>query len=334
MEEWSRDASFMDLYRLAGHVQVLPFIALCGKSCAVREIAARKFAVACYKQGDVNFKNLWSLLREAFLSWMAEEAPGAGAALAFYSILSLSPLVILVVSIVGLAFGNSAAQDQIIGQVEGLVGKQGGETIRAMIEHAQKPAGGSVASFIGLITLLFGASGVFGELQAALNKMWDVEAKSIGGIWATIRKRLLSFGLVLSVGFLMLVSLVMSAALAAVGKFYGGLLPLPEFILSGIHFVVSLAGTAFLFGLIFKYVPDAEVSWRDVWFGAITTAVLFTLGKYLIGLYIGKAAVGSAYGAAGSFVVVIVWIYYSSMIFLFGAEFTSQTAYRRMLARI
>ena len=292
-----------------------------------------KFAVSCYKQGDVNFKNLWSLLRETFLSWMAEEAPRAGAALAFYSMLSLSPLVILVVTIVGVAFGNSTAQDQIIGQVEGLVGKEGGETIRAMIVHAQKPAGGSVASFIGVITLLFGASGVFGELQAALNKMWDVEMKSSGGIWVTIKKRLFSFGMVLSVGFLMLVSLVLSAALAALGKFFGGLMPLPEFLLIAIHFVVSLAGTAFLFALIFKYVPDAEVSWRDVWFGAVATAFLFTVGKHLIGLYIGKAAVGSAYGAAGSFVVVIVWIYYSSMIFLFGAEFTSQTAYRRTLAQ-
>jgi len=270
----------------------------------------------------MNYTHLSALVRKTVSAWTDHEAPRLGAALAFYSILSLAPLVILVLGIVAIFFGHSSAEAQIIGQVEGLVGKEGGIAIRAMIEHAQKPASGTFASIVGVITLLFGASGVFGELQTALNKMWDVKPKPGGGIWAMMRQRIFSFGMVLAVGFLLLVSLVVSAALAAVGKFFGGLLPLPEFILGGINFVVSLAGIAFAFALIFKYVPDAEIAWKDVWVGAIATAFFFTVGKFLMGLYLGKAAVGSAYGAAGSIVVLIVWVYYSSMIFLFGAEFT------------
>ena len=191
-----------------------------------------------------------------------------------------------------------------------------------MIEHAQKPASSIFASIVGVITVLFGASGVFGELRAALNTMWDVKPAPGGGIWTTVKQRFFSFGMVLAVGFLLVVSLVLSAALAALGKFFGGILPLPEFVMSAINFAVSLAGVALLFALIFKYVSDRKIAWKDVCVGAIVTAFFFTLGKYLIGLYLGKAAVGSAYGAAGSVVVVIVWVYYSSMIFLFGAEFT------------
>jgi membrane protein len=173
-----------------------------------------------------------------------------------------------------------------------------------------------------MITLLFGASGVFGELRSALNKMWDVKPESEGGVWRTIKQHFFSFGMVLAVGFLLLVSLVISAALAALGKFFDGFLPLPEFALSAINFVVSLVGTAVLFALIFRYVPETKIAWKDVWIGATVTALLFTIGEFLVGLYLGKAAVGSAYGAAGSLVVVIVWVYYSAMIFLFGAEFT------------
>jgi membrane protein len=270
----------------------------------------------------MNYKNTWSILRKTFSAWSAHDAPRLGAALAFYSILSLAPLVILAVGIVSLFFGHSGAQDQIIAQVGGMIGKEGGDAVRAMIEHGQKPAAGAIASIIGVITLIFGASGVFGELQAALNRMWDVKEKTGGGLWTKVRQRLFSFGMVLSVGFLLLVSLLLSAGLAALGTLMGGALPTPEFVLHAITFIVSLAGIATLFALMFKYVPDAPIAWRDVWFGAVVTAIFFEVGKYAIGLYLGKAAVGSAYGAAGSLVVVVVWIYYSAMIFLFGAEFT------------
>ncbi|MEO8130159.1 MAG: YihY/virulence factor BrkB family protein [Bryobacteraceae bacterium] len=270
----------------------------------------------------MSYKTIWSLLKQTFSAWNEHEAPRLGAALAFYTILSLAPLVILVIAILALVYGHSTAQNQLLGQVESTIGQQGAEAVKGMIEHAQEPASGTLASIIGVITLLFGASGVFGELRAALNKMWDVKARSEGGLWATIRQRFFSFGMVLAVGFLLLVSLVISAGLAMMGKFFGGFLPVPEFVLNTINFVVSLAGIAVLFALIFRYVPDARIAWKQIWIGATFTALFFALGKVLIGLYLGKAAVGSAYGAAGSLVVVVVWIYYSSMIFLFGAELT------------
>jgi membrane protein len=270
----------------------------------------------------MNYKKIWAMLSKTFSAWNEHEAPRLGAALAFYTILSLAPLAILVIAIVALVFGHSTAQNQLLGQVESMIGQQGSEAVKGMIEHAQKPASGTFASILGVITLLFGASGVFGELQSALNKTCDLKPKSEGGVWGTIKQRFFSFGMVLAVGFLLLVSLVISTALAAFGKFCGGFLPMPEFVLSTINVVVSLAGVAGLFALIFRYVPATRIAWKELWIGAAVTAFLFTIGKFLIGLYVGKAAVGSAYGAAGSLVVVIVWVYYSALIFLFGAQFT------------
>jgi membrane protein len=270
----------------------------------------------------MNYKTIWSMLIQTFSAWNEHEAPRLGAALAFYTILSLAPLVILVVGIAALIFGHFTAQNQLLGQVDSMVGHQGAEAVKGMIEHAQKPASGIFASIIGVITLLFGASGVFGELRSALNEMWGVEPASEGGLWETVKQRFLSFGMVLAVGFLLLVSLVISAVLAALGTFLGGFLAIPVFALSSINFVVSLAAIAVLFALIFRYVPETKIAWKGIWIGATVTALLFTLGEFLIGLYFGKAAVGSAYGAAGSLVVVVVWVYYSAMIFLFGAEFT------------
>jgi membrane protein len=246
-----------------------------------------------------------------------------GAALAFYTILSLAPLVIVVIPIAALIFGHSAAQSQLLGQVESVFGRQASHAVKGMIEQAEKPASGTFASIIGLTALLFGASGVFGELQSALNKMWGVKPESEAGVfWESIKQRFFSFGMILAVGFLLLVSLVVSAALAVIGRFFAEFLPMPALVLSAIDVVISLAGTAVLFALIFRYVPEVKIAWKNVWIGAAVTALLFTIGKFLIGLYLGKAAVGSAYGAAGSLVVVIVWVYYSAMIFLFGAEFT------------
>lgn len=267
-------------------------------------------------------RNLWSVLRNTFSAWSDHDAPRLGASLAFYSILSLAPLAVVVLSIMALYFGRSTAQEQFLSQVQGMIGKEGVDAFRSMIQHAQKPSSGVVATIVGLVTLLFGASGVFGELRSALNRVWDVKAAEEKGLWQAIREKLFSFGMVLAVGFLLLVSLVVSTALAAMGKFLGGLLPMPEAVGHLLNFVVSLIGVAVLFGLIFKYVPERKLSWREVWLGALATALFFTIGKFLIGVYLGKAAVGSAYGAAGSLVVVIVWIYYSSMIVLFGAEFT------------
>ncbi len=195
---------------------------------------------------------LWSTLLQTFWAWTGHEAPRLGAALAFYTILSLAPLMILIIAVVALVFGHSAALDQIVSQVQGMTGPDGAKAVRAMIEHAQKPVSGTFASIIGLITLLFGASGVFGELRSALNKIWEVKPETSSGILGMIRVRFLSFGMVLAVGFLLLVSLIISAALAALGKFFGGLLPMPEFVLSGINFAVSLVAIAVLFALIFN----------------------------------------------------------------------------------
>jgi membrane protein len=270
----------------------------------------------------VKYKKLWQTLKTTFSAWSAHEAPRLGASLAFYSILSLAPLAVVVLSIVAMVFGHSTAQDQLLAQVQGMIGKEGADAVKSMIEHAQKPSSGVFASVIGIATLLFGASGVFGELRSALNRMWDVKENPDTSLWVMIRQRIFSFGMVLAVGFLLLVSLVVSAALAALGKYFGGILPMPEFVAQVMNFLISMAGISILFALIFKYVPDIHIAWREVWVGAVVTAFFFTIGKLLIGVYLGKAAVGSAYGAAGSLVVVIVWIYYSSMIVLFGAEFT------------
>jgi membrane protein len=283
------------------------------------DIAASPYAFA-----GMNYKSLWPLVRQSFSAWNEHEAPRLGAALAFYTILSMAPLVILAIAILALFFGHSKADSHLLGQVHSMVGQQGSDAVKGMIEQAQKPASGAFASIIGVITLLFGASGVFVELRSALNKIWEVKPATGTGLWGMVREGFFSFGMMLAVGFLLLASLVISAGLAALGKFFGGLLPLPEFVLSVINLIVSLAGTAVLFALIFRYVPETKAPWRAVWIGAAITALLFTMGKFLIGFYLGKAALGSAYGAAGSLVVVIVWVYYSAMIFLFGAEFTHE----------
>lgn len=269
------------------------------------------------------------MLGQTFSAWNDHEAPRLGAALAFYTILSLAPLVILVIGVVALVFGHTTAQDQIIGQLQGMIGQDGANVIRAMIEHAQKPASGIFASILGVVTLLFGATGVLSELRSALNIIWEVKPAGGSGIAWLLKDRFFSLGMVLAIGFLLLVSLILGAALAALGKFFGGILPMPELVLSAINFAVSFAGVSILFALIYKYVPEANIAWEDVWIGAIATAFLFTVGEYLIGLYLGKAGVASAYGAAGSLVVLIVWVYYSSMIFFFGAEFTHVLAHCR-----
>jgi membrane protein len=267
-------------------------------------------------------KDLLSIFKITFASWNKHEAPRLGAALAFYTILSLSPLVIIVVALGGLIFSRSTAQTHILSEVQGMIGPDGGKAVASMLANAQKPAAGIIGTIVGLLSLLFGASGVFTELRSALNLIWEVKPEETSGIVGLVRERFFSFGMVLSIGFLLLVSLVLSTVLAAVGKFFGGLLPVPSVVLEAVNFLLSYLGVAALFGLIFRFVPEAKVRWNNVWLGACVTAILFTIGKTLIGLYLGKSSVGSTYGAAGSVIVVIVWVYYSAQIFFFGAEFT------------
>jgi membrane protein len=267
-------------------------------------------------------KDFFSIFKTTFASWNKHEAPRLGASLAFYTILSLSPLVIIVVAVGGLIFSRSTAEMHILSQVRGMIGPDGSKAVESMLANAQKPAAGILGTIVGLLSLLFGASGVFTELRSALNVIWEVKPEATSGIVALLRERFFSFGMVLSIGFLLLVSLILSTVLAAMGKFFGGLLPVPAGALEFVNFLISYIGVAALFGLIFKFVPEAKVRWNNVWLGACVTAILFTIGKTLIGLYLGKSSVGSTYGAAGSVIVVIVWVYYSAQIFFFGAEFT------------
>ncbi|HLK63125.1 MAG TPA: YihY/virulence factor BrkB family protein [Bryobacteraceae bacterium] len=267
--------------------------------------------------------SMMTLVKRAYSQWNLHEVPRLGAALAFYTVLSLAPLLIVVVSIAGIVFGKTHVQTEILTQVTALIGNEGAAAVRAMLENAHRPTSGAIATGIGILTLLFGASGVFGELRSSLDKIWEVTAASSkGGLIGMVRERLFSFGMVLAVGFLLLVSLVISAVIAALGKSFSGLLPLPEIVLHAITFVVTFATISVVFALIFQYVPEKRLPWRDVLAGGVFTSLLFSVGKFLIGLYLGKAGVGSAYGAAGSIVVITVWIYYSAQIFFFGAELT------------
>jgi membrane protein len=244
------------------------------------------------------------------------------ASLAFYTVLSLAPLLIVAVSVAGLLFGEAAARGEIGHQLGGMLGPQGGSAIENVLANAKEPHANIVGTAIGLVVLLFGASGVFGELQDSMNAIWEVKPKPGRGVMGVVKARFFSFAMVLGVAFLLLVSLVLSAALSAVGKFLGDKLPGGEVLWFGINVVISMGVVALLFALIFKVVPDVKIGWRDVWYGAAFTALLFTVGKALIGVYLGRASIGSPYGAAGSLVVLVVWLYYSAQILFLGAEFT------------
>lgn len=270
----------------------------------------------------MKLKDIWTLLKDTYHQWSEDKASRLAAALSYYTIFSLAPLLVIAIAITGLVYGQQAAQNQIVGQIQGLVGHNGAQAIQTMIEGARKPSTSIIATIIGIILLLFGAAGLFGQLQDALNTIWEVTPKPNQGVWAMIKERFLSFTMVLGIGFLLLVSLVISATLSALGVFITGLLPGMDILLQVVNFVVSFAVVTFLFAMIFKYLPDAEIAWRDVWLGAIVTAFLFTVGKFLIGLYLGRSSVTSSYGAAGSLVVILLWVYYSGQILFFGAEFT------------
>jgi membrane protein len=268
-------------------------------------------------------KAVWKLFKKTFEEWNKDKAPRLGAALAYYTVFSLAPLLVVIIAITGLAFGTEAAQSSFLDQISEVMGPRVASAMQDMLENARKPSTGILATIIGVATLLLGASGVFGQLQDALNTVWGVEVKPGRGVMATIRARFLSFVAVLGTGFLLLVSLALSAWIAAAGKVLSGFLPGPEFVLQSVNFLVSFAMITVLFAMMFKFLPDVIVQWRDVWTGALLTATLFTIGKLLLALYLGKSDVATEYGAAGSLVLILVWVYYSAQILLFGAEFTA-----------
>ena len=271
----------------------------------------------------MNPKEIYPILKKAGSDWMEDQAPSLGAALAYYTVFSLAPLLIIAIAIAGLVFGQEAAQGQIFDQLRGLLGEASGKAMQDMVQSANaKPATGVFATLIGVVTLLFGASGVFGQLQTSLNAIWDVEPKPGRGILGFVQDRILSFGFILVVGFLLLVSLLLTAAVALVSQWFGGMFPGMETLAQILNFVLSLALITLLFAMIFKFLPDAKIAWHDVWVGAFITALLFTVGKFALGLYLGKSGVDSSYGAAGSLIVLLLWVYYSSQILFFGAEFT------------
>jgi membrane protein len=274
-----------------------------------------------------SFAPVLGLLKDAGLEFWKDKAPRLGAAIAFYTALSLSPMLVVVIAIAGFAFGEEAARGEIAHQIRGLVGDEGASAVEAMLANRTRDDG-VVATVVGLAMLLVGATGLFAQLQDALDTIWGVEPKpaesvsTVREVGAVVWDRVLSFSLVCGIAFLLLVSLVFSAVLAALTGWMNGWLPESVTLVAVLNQAISFALTAVLFGLIFKLLPHVWLAWSDVWVGAVVTAGLFALGKFLIGLYLGRAAVGSAYGAAGSFVVLLVWVYYSTQILLLGAEIT------------
>ena len=277
----------------------------------------------------MKLKDLWSLLKDTAKEWSEDKAPRLAAALSYYTIFSLAPLLVIVIAIAGLAFGQAAAQNRINAQIEGLIGQPGASAIQAMIASASNPRAGIIATVIGVVTLLLGAAGLFGQLQDSLNTIWEIQPKPEKGLGGLIKKRFLSFTMVLGIGFLLLVSLVITAALSALDNFTTNLFPGFELVFQIVNFLISFAVITLLFAMIYKILPDAKLGWRDVWLGAAVTALLFSAGKLLIGLYMGHASVTSSFGAAGSLVVVLLWIYYSAQILFFGAEVTAVLARRQ-----
>jgi len=271
-----------------------------------------------------------TLIKETCYEWYADRGSRLGAALAFYTLFSLAPLLIIITAIVALAYGQEVAQAQTMRQVEELVGPDGAKAIRTVIENASRPSSGVAATLIGLATLLFGATVVFSELQDALNTIWKIPSRAERGMIIGIaRDRFLSFIMVLSLGFLLLVSMLANTVFTAVTQHLGDILPGRRYLLSTANTVLFFAIVTVLFAVIYKILPDTTILWGDVIIGAVATALLFLAGKFLIGLYLVHSSVVSVYGAAGSLVVVLVWMYYSAQIFYFGAEFTQVVATHR-----
>ena len=270
-----------------------------------------------------SFAEWWALVKTAASAWLDDYAPSMGAALSYYMIFSMAPLLLIVISIAGIVFGAEAARGEIFGQLQGLMGDDAAKAVEGILANVSKPTEGITATVIGVAVLFVGATSVFGELQASLDRIWRApERDKSSGLWGLLRTRLFSFGMILGIAFLLMVSLVMGAVIAALGKWWGGVFGDWEVLAQGVNLLVGFILTTSVFAMIYKIIPRVKVLWRDVLLGAVATALLFTVGKILIGLYIGKSGVASGFGAAGSLVVVLVWVYYSAQIFLMGAEFT------------
>jgi membrane protein len=271
-------------------------------------------------------RSSWQLLRASAQAWNDDYAASMGAALAYYTTFSLAPLLIIVIAVAGLVFGREAARGEIAVQLSGLVGVDGARTVQELLKSASRPSHSLLASLIGLITLLLGATSVFVELQSDLDRIWRApvlpQSSGISGVVSLLRSRVLSFGMVVSMGFLLLVSLVVSAALSALNRWGESIFPASLILLQALNLAVGFGVTTLLFAMAYQILPRMRIAWSDVWIGAAVTALLFTAGKYLIGLYLGRAGVSSGFGAAGSLVIILAWVYYSAQIFLLGAEFT------------
>jgi len=267
--------------------------------------------------------NSFSLLKQTFSEWLEDKAPQLGAALAYYTVFSLAPLILVLLAIVGLLFHNDpGAWNKLTEQMSAFLDKSGVEMVRNIAHKASQPSKSVLASVIGVLLALFGASGVFGQLQDALNTVWGVKAKPGGGIWVFLRSRFLSFAMVGGICFLLLVSLTLESVLRGFSHWVQSVMPGGIVVALVVYWIFDLAMVILLFAIIFKYLPDAEIQWRDVWIGATITAILFAIGKWALGLYLASGSAASAYGAASSLITLLLWVYYSAQILLFGAEFT------------
>lgn len=272
---------------------------------------------------------VWTIAKETGRDWLDDDAATLAAGLAYYALLSLSPILVISIAVAGWFLGPEAARGQVAAELSSIVGSRAASSIEAVVVHAQHPTRSLVSTVVGAVSLFVGASGVFGQLQTSLNAIWEVKPKGDRGVLGALKDRFFSFTMVLGVAFLLLVSLVLSSLLSAFGSSLADALPGGATLWQVVNFAISLGVVTLLFGLIFKVIPDVRISWRDVWGGALFTALLFTAGKQLLGLYLGKAAVGSEYGAAGSIVALVVWVYYAAQILFIGAEFTQVQARRR-----
>ena len=273
-------------------------------------------------------RELWSLSKAAVLAWRDDHARSVGAALSYYTLFSIGPLLLIVISIAGLVFGDDAARGQIYATLNDFLGEEGAVAIEGLLKSVSLSGKSGLGLLVGAVLLMFGATRVFIELQEALERIWELPVTKDGAGWAMVRQRLASFGMVLAIGFLLMVSLVANAGLSALGRWWAPLFGGWEAVLQAVNFIVGLALTTVVFALIYKLMPRVRIAWRDVWVGAAVTALLFSVGKFLIGLYIGKSGVTSGFGAAASVVALLVWVYWSAQIFLIGAEFTWVWAHR------